>query len=201
MIEKDLRSFIFYGISGSGKGTQAKLLIEKLKEIEPKREVIYLETGARIREFIEDNAGFTRDMVKKILNDGGLLPEFIPISLWSHLLITRFTGKEHLVLDGAARRPHESPVVENALKFYRFKDPTIILLKVGRKWARERLLGRGRYDDDESEIDRRFDWFEKNTMPAVEYFRDKTDFKFVEIDGERSIEEVHEEILKAVGLK
>ena len=76
-------AFIFYGISGSGKGTQAKLLIEYLQKNDPSREVIYIETGARIRSFIADTSGHTRDMVKNILDKGGLLPEFIPI--WLHL--------------------------------------------------------------------------------------------------------------------
>ena len=90
------KAFIFYGISGCGKGTQAKLLIEHLKKIDGKRDTIYIETGARIREFIADNAGYTRDLVKDVLDKGGLLPEFIPINVWSHFLITRFTGNENI---------------------------------------------------------------------------------------------------------
>lgn len=190
------QAFIFYGLSGSGKGTQAKLLIEHLAKVEPTRETIYIETGARIRGYIGDNAGYTRDMIKNVLEKGGLLPEFVPIWLWSNLLIDRFTGKENLVLDGAARRPHESPVVEGALKFYGFENVTVVSINVSREWARERLKGRGRYDDSDDDIDRRFDWYEKNTKPAADYFRKLPGVKFLDINGDRSIEEVHKDIIK-----
>lgn len=194
------KAFLFYGISGSGKGTQAKLLIDYLKKIDPARDVIYIETGARIREYIDDNAGYTRDIVKDVLEKGGLLPEFIPIWLWAHLLVDRFTGKENLVLDGVSRRPHESPVIDGALKFYGFDKLTVILLKVSRDWARARLKSRGRYDDDDSEIERRFDWFGNNTVPAIEYFKSSGSSNYFEVSGEGSVEEVHNEILRTVGL-
>ena len=45
------QSFIFMGRSGCGKGTQAKLLMEYLKKIDPARDIFYLETGAGVREF------------------------------------------------------------------------------------------------------------------------------------------------------
>jgi len=199
MKENNQDAIIFYGISGSGKGTQAKLLIERMKKRDPSREVIYIETGARIREFINDNAGYTRDLVKEIISKGSLLPEFVPISLWSHLLITRFTGVEHLVLDGVSRRPHESPVIEGALRFYGFKKPIVILMNVSREWARARLMGRGRADDDVAEIERRFAWYEKNTLPAVEHFRNRPDIHFVEVNGEQTPEEVHQEIVQKLG--
>ena len=79
MLENNQSAFIFFGISGSGKGTQAKLLIDYLKKMDPAHETMYIETGARIREFIADNAGYTRDVVKEIIDRGGLLPEFIPM--------------------------------------------------------------------------------------------------------------------------
>lgn len=192
------QSFIFYGISGSGKGTQAKLLIEYLRKKDPAKEVIYIETGARIREFIADHAGYTRDAVKAVLDKGGLLPEFLPIWIWSNLLITKFSGNEHLVLDGAARRPHESPIVESALSFYGFKTTAVILIKVSREWAKARLKERGRYDDDDAEINRRFDWYEKNTLPAADYFRQRPGVKFVEVDGEQAIEKVAADITASV---
>ena len=44
------------------------------------------------------------------------------------------------------------------------------------------------------------DWFEKNTMPAAEYFRGKPDVKFLEINGEGGIEEIHKDILRQTGL-
>ncbi len=191
-------AFIFYGPSGCGKGTQAKLLIEVLKKQGSAKDVIYVETGARIREFINDTAGFTRDVVKDILDHGGLLPEFVPIWIWSHYIIEKYTGAEHLVLDGVARRAQEAPIIEAALRFYGFETFAVILMKVSHSWAKEKLKSRGRYDDDDKEIDKRLDWFEKNTMPAVDHFRALPGVNFIEINGEQPIEKVHADILAAV---
>lgn len=192
------KAFIFYGISGCGKGTQAKMLIEWLKKQDSNRETIYIETGARIREFIADNAGYTRDLVKDVLEKGGLLPEFVPINTWSHFLITRFTGEENIVADGVCRRPHESPIIESALDFYGFKKVRIIVINVSRETAKARLKARGRYDDDDEEINRRFDWYEKNTRPAFEYFRGRPGYEIVEVNGELPPEQVFDEILSKI---
>ena len=193
-------AFIFYGPSGCGKGTQAKLLIDVLKKKNPGKDIIYVETGARIREFINDTAGYTRDMVKNVLEHGGLLPEFVPIWIWSHYIIEKYTGKELFVLDGVARRLQEAPIIETALKFYGCDHITVFLMKVSHAWAKEKLKSRGRYDDDDKEIDKRLDWFEKNTMPAVNYFRTCPGVTLIEINGEQSIEKVHNDILKATQL-
>ena len=50
------QTFIFIGRSGCGKGTQAELVQEHLKQIDPKRKVLYIQTGAEFREFIKGNS-------------------------------------------------------------------------------------------------------------------------------------------------
>ena len=82
------QTFVFIGRSGCGKGTQAKLLIEELKKNDPAHEVMYIETGARIREFIADNAGFTRDIVKEILSDVGVMKHKNSISANGRVLLS-----------------------------------------------------------------------------------------------------------------
>src|SRR3989344_985591 len=52
------QTIIFFGRSGSGKGTQARLLEEYLRKNDSsKRGVIYIETGARFRQFIKEYTG------------------------------------------------------------------------------------------------------------------------------------------------
>lgn len=48
------QTFIFFGPSGSGKGTQARLLIEYLEKKDPERKTVYIETGRRFRDFITE---------------------------------------------------------------------------------------------------------------------------------------------------
>lgn len=193
-------AFIFFGISGSGKGTQAELLINHLREKDPSREVVYVETGGRLRNFVANNSGYTRDKVNEILENGLLLPEFIPVWLWTDLMAKSLTGKEYVVLDGVARRFHEAPVLEGALNFYGYDKPNVLLINVSKKWAKERLKARGRSDDDDAEIERRFSWFDENTKPAIDYFKNSKNANFLEISGEQTIKEVHAEVLRKTGL-
>jgi adenylate kinase len=191
-------TFIFFGPSGSGKGTQAKLLIEKLRSIDPDRKVLYLETGEKLREFAKGDS-FTAQKTKDLLNAGGLMPEFLPIMLWSEFFAQNLTGDEHIVIDGISRKVHEAWILDTAMQFYGM-HPTIISLKVSPRWATERLEERGRIDDKDKEIARRLAWYETNVVPALKHFRSNPGYNFLEINGEQSIEDVQKEILEKLGL-
>lgn len=192
------QTIIFFGPSGSGKGTQANLLIEKLKE-KDKRDVLYLETGQRFRDFATE-ASLTAKKVKDIMQNGGLLPEFLPIWIWTEYMIRHVSGDEHMILDGLSRRPHEAPILDSAMKFYGREKPIVVSIEVSRDWSKERLLGRKRGDDNVQDIERRIDWYYQNVIPAIEFFKKNSYYDFHSINGERSVEEVHRDILKAVGL-
>jgi adenylate kinase family enzyme len=56
----------------------------------------------------------------------------------------------------------------------------------------------GRKDDNEGSINRRLDWFDHDVVPAINYYRRDRDYDFVEVNGERSIEEVHRDIIANV---
>lgn len=192
------QTILFYGRSGSGKGTQAKKLIEFLNT-NSEHESLYIETGSRIREFIAKE-GYTNKVTKEIIDSGGLLPEFLPIWIWSDVLVDEYTGEQHLILDGLSRRVHESSVLDTTFNFYGIKNPKIVCIDVPRDWSKQRLIERGRADDDDAEIERRLDWYEENTQPAIDYFRDHEEYEFITVNGEQSIEEVHAEVLEKLGL-
>ena len=193
-------TFIFFGRSGSGKGTQAELLIENLKKLDSENRVVYIETGKKFREFA-GGASYSSKLTKEVMDTGGLMPEFMPIWIWTQLFIDNISNTEHLVLDGLARRKEEAPVLDSAMKFYKRQTPFVVHIKTSGEWASERLKGRGRFDDlKESDIKAKQDWFDANVIPAMEYFRNNSYYKFLEINGEQSIEDVHKEILEATGL-
>lgn len=193
-----MQTVVFFGSSGSGKGTQAKKLIAYLQENDSKRTTLYIETGQQFREFIADSASYTSQLTANVIDEGGLLPVFLPIWIWTNHLIENYNGTEHLVLDGLARREMEAPVLDSALRFYRRENSHVVYLKTSRDWATERLLERDRDDDSEENIRRRIDWFYENTLPSVNFFRNKVEYDFHEINGEQSIEEVHRDIVNAV---
>lgn len=193
------QTIVFFGPSGAGKGTQAKLLIETFKQKDNTRDVLYVETGQRFRDFSTE-ASHTAMLTREIMQSGGLLPEFLPIWIWTEYFIKHISGDEHMILDGLSRRAHEAPILDSALKFYKREKPFVLSLEVSDAWAKQRLMERGRSDDHGKDIDERIAWYHKNVQPAMDYFRNNPYYTFVSVNGEQSIEEVHIDILKALGL-
>jgi len=192
------QTIIFYGASGAGKGTQAKLVKEYLEANDPKRPVLYLETGARLREFVKE-ANRTSEIVKKTLEEGGLLPSFVPIWAWTDFLIRHFSGEEHLIWDGLARRYHEAVILDDALQFYKRDQLHVVVLNVSRDWSVTRLRERGRSDDvEEKDVDERLAWYQSEVVPAINFFRENGRSIIHDINGEQTIEEVHQDILRAL---
>ncbi len=192
------RVFLFFGRSGSGKGTQAKLLATHLEKEFPSQQTLYVETGALIRKFMERHeSNYASKLTKEVIDTGGLLPAFIPIWLWATYLTEHFSGKENLILDGLSRRLNEAPVLAGAFEFLGIEKPIVVYLNVSVDWATRRLLERGRKDDQEKEIRRRLQWFDESVMPVVEYFKAHEKVRFIEINGEQSIEDVEKEIVQA----
>jgi adenylate kinase len=185
---------IFIGRSGCGKGTQAQLLIDHLRKVDPLRGIYYLETGQSFRNFISEG-GYSGTLAKKISEAGQLQPEFLAVWAWSHLLVDQMKENEHLIIDGTPRRLHEAPVFDSAMKFYGREKPSIVYINVSREWSKEKLLGRGRGDDTHADIENRLNWFETDVIPAINYFRDNQDYAFLEINGEQTVEEVNKELL------
>ena len=193
------QTFIFFGPSGSGKGTQARRLQDEIKKRDPDRNILYIETGQKFRELAE-NDSFTAQKMKNILETGNLAPVFLPIWVLAGIMIENVTGDEHLFLDGMSRRLVEANVLDSALKFYKRENLTIISIECSDEWATKLLKGRGRSDDTDEEIKKRLGWYRENTVPAIEYFKNDSDYRFIPINGEQTIEDVHQEIMIKLGL-
>ena|SRR3989344_1812899 len=189
------KTFIFIGRSGSGKGTQASLLIEYLKKDDPEKRVLHLETGQEFRK-LREGTGPTSRIVKEIYDKGGLMPEFLPIWLWSDFLVNNLKESDHLVVDGVARRVREAEILDSALKFYKREKLFIVHINVKRGWAFDRLMARKRADDNADDINARLDWFESEVSKSLAYYAGNPDYKVLDINGEQTIEEVHEEIVE-----
>ncbi len=185
-----LHTVIFIGRSGCGKGTQAELLKNRFHRLDSKR-ILYVETGERFRAFIRGK-NHTSALSNDLYKHDERQPDFLATWMWTDMLIEQLEPDMHIVFDGAPRARTEAEMLTTALRFYSREKPTVIYLNVSRAWSEKRLLGRGRSDDTNlAKIDKRLDWFDKDVMPAVEYFKQDPFYRFIEIDGEQSVEEVH----------
>jgi adenylate kinase len=117
-------------------------------------------------------------------------------------IIKNLTGTEHLVIDGSPRTVDEAQHLDVALKFFKRATPTVIFINVSPEWSKARLEGRamkeGRVDDAAESIKRRLSWFEQEVRPTIALYRRDRDYRFLEINGEQSVEAVHQEILRNV---
>ncbi|HEY4528610.1 MAG TPA: nucleoside monophosphate kinase [Candidatus Paceibacterota bacterium] len=189
-----LHTVIFIGRSGCGKGTQAALMRERITREDGKR-ILYVETGDHFRQFIRGK-GYSSGLSRKIYEQDIRQPDFLACWIWSNMLIGELREDMHLVFDGAPRARDEAEILTSALDFYKREKPAVIYLDVSRQWSEEKLLKRARIDDLNLEkIDKRLDWFDEKVLPVLEYFKREPYYRFLEINGEQSIEKVHSDIV------
>ncbi len=196
MNNQEPQVYIFMGRSGCGKGTQVEFFMKDLSEKDTKKN-LYIETGSFFREFIQSDS-YTATFSKQVVESGGLPPAAMAVYLWMTYLVNNFTGKENIISDGAPRKLLEAELLDGVFKFYGIKNYKVIYINVSREWAKEKLFGRGRKDDTEEGVESRLAWFDKDVMPAVEFFKNNKDCEFIDINGEQTREEVHAEILQKV---
>lgn len=190
-------SVLFFGPSGAGKGTQLQLLKEFLAA-NSKRDTVHIEMGALLRDLVS-HGGITGERTNAIISNGGLMPSFIPNYLLAQHLIEHFTGDEHILADGVARRPPQAKAFDDAMAFYGREDYHVVFIELSPEAVMERLLLRGRNDDTEEGIRKRITWYQEEVAPLVPLFRERGRTVHT-INGEPSIEEVHTEVLQALKL-
>ena len=193
------QAFIFIGRSGCGKGTQVDLLMKVLKEKEPTRDILYIQTGKEFRNFIQ-GPNETQTMSKKINDVGGLQPEFLAIAMWVRPLVDEYKKGEHLIFDGTPRKYDEAGVLDSIFNFYGFKKPIVVNIEISPEESLKRLLLRKRLDDNEEDIKKRLAWYETDVVPTIDFYRNNPNYNFIEVPGERSIEEIHADMMNRLGL-
>ena len=173
---------ILIGIQGSGKSTQGNLLSEKLS-------VPYLSTGHIFRELAKEKTPVGR-YIKETMNAGFLIPDEKTVPIVTEYL-SRPEYKDGYILDGFPRTATQAEEFINGIDY-------VIYLDVSDREALWRLSYRddGREDETLLALRKRIELFHEFTKPVLEYYRGKG--ILVEIDGEKEIEEIHEEILQKI---
>lgn len=213
-------SFALLGRSGCGKGTQADLLVKHFNNL------FYVSTGGLLRNLAKlDTAAAKR--IKKILDEGGLVPDFTIIGLWMRELCVNLKEGQGILLDGAPRRVVEAEAADEFLDFLDIKENFFpILLDISRQEAFDRLTKRrickkcgklipwvgefkkmekcdacggelfNRPDDNPTSINNRLDYYETKVVEVLDYY--KKDNRLITVNGDQPIENVFNDILKAI---
>jgi len=177
---------IFMGVAGSGKSVQGKMLADALA-------LPWLSTGEFLRMLI---AGERR----KDMLAGKLLKDEEIIGLVQKIFSMVDTDHE-FILDGFPRTESQTDWLLNQLKHRQLHVTAVIQLVASEKTVSERLLGRGRQDDNEAAIAQRFREYHDATKPILDQFR-HAGVPVIDVDGEKPVETIHEDIkqaLKTVG--
>jgi adenylate kinase family enzyme len=189
----------FFGISGSGKGTQCERLQKLLEEKDSAHKVVRPEMGNLLRDFMKTGTSLAK-RTGDILAAGGLVPSFMPIYLLTGTLNSSFDGTQHLILDGTCRRPDQSRAVDDMMKMWGRENLQAVVLNLSKESAKKRLVARGRFDDAKDEaLASRFAWYEEHVVPSIEELR-TLGWTVHEIDGEPGMDAVFESIVEALKL-
>ncbi|MBY0293858.1 nucleoside monophosphate kinase, partial [Patescibacteria group bacterium] len=104
------------------------------------------------------------------------------------------------IIDGFPRTADQVPALDSALDFFEAKPVTVVCINISDEEAVTRLLKRGRSDDTEEGIRARLKWSREETMPNIAWFRSQPSYKVLDIEGERSVEEIQKDIITQLGL-
>jgi len=182
---------IFLGPPGSGKGTQAKLLAERLG-------VPAISTGDMLRDAVRRGTPLGR-RAQAIMEAGDLVPDDVVIGLVRERTALP-DARNGFLLDGFPRTIEQAKALDRILEGNGASVDGVINLLVPEGTLVERLLGRaaleGRSDDRRETVAERLRVYRERTAPLVEYYRGLG--LLYDVDGSGSAEEVAGRIDRAL---
>lgn len=173
---------VFMGVAGAGKSAQGRALADELG-------LPWLSTGEFLRMLISGDP--RKDMVSgKLLEDDEIIRLVQKI-------FTVVNTEEEFILDGFPRTSGQADWLLGQVKHGQLSLTAVIHLTASEDVVRKRLLERGRQDDTEEAIAARFTDYRQNILPVLEQFK-AAGIKVCDIDGGKSVAEVHDAILAAL---
>lgn len=180
------------GRPGAGKGTQAKLLAEKIGGK-------VIDSGSRCREYAKEDTFFGRK-TKEVIESGDLMPEWFSIYLFEDALIS-LQPQDAVVFEGAGRKLLEAQEFDKAATWLE-RPYAVVFLDAPEEVLKARLFERagvqGRADDATAAIAVRFERFKEHTMQSIEFFRSRGALR--EVDADHPIEEVHAAVMRSLNI-
>jgi adenylate kinase len=180
---------ILLGPPGSGKGTQAQLLVQRYG-------IVQLSTGEMLRAAVA--AGTPVGLkAKEIMASGGLVPDDVVVGIISDR-IDQPDAKNGFILDGFPRTVPQAEALDELLKHKHLKLDAVIELRVNESALLNRvetrvaqMRERGeevRLDDTPEVLTKRLASYRNQTEPLIHYYSERR--KLSTIDGMMAIDEV-----------
>src|SRR4051812_28795326 len=178
---------VFLGPPGAGKGTQAQRLEDYLH-------VAHLSTGEMLRDADQAGTPLGREAVR-YMNSGQLVPDEVVVGI----VVDRLGDKDcerGCLFDGVPRTVPQAESLERVLAECQMPLDLVIALDVEEPLLVQRLLSRGRPDDDPDTIRERFRQYNSLTEPLIDYYGKRGLLR--QISAEGTPDEVFKKVRAAV---
>ena len=183
-------NFILFGPPGAGKGTQAKMLIDKF-------DIVQISTGDMLRDEVKSQSDLGKS-AKSIMDRGDLISDNIIIAMIKKR-IQMSDCNNGFILDGFPRTLNQAIELDGLLEDLKIKIDNVIQIEVDENLLLERINKRAlenesiRNDDNSSILKNRITVYKRDTMPVIDYYKN---LKILNtINGMQSIEKVSRDIL------
>lgn len=160
-----MRNIMILGAPGSGKGTQGKLLAERLG-------IPQVSTGDLLRAAMKNGTPLGVK-AKTFYDQGMLVPDELIFGLIQEILDSK-AAANGVLMDGFPRTIPQAEAVDRMLKEKSAKVDRVVLLEVDEAELVQRLLGRaakeGRTDDNAESIAKRLQVYKAQTAPLIAFY-------------------------------
>jgi len=173
---------------------QGELLEKYLRELG--YAVLRLVMGDRGRQLAEQPTLIGR-LTKEALARGDLFPTWLALSILVESIEDLLKDKNQiLIIDGSPRRLPEAQLLDELMNDIGRSPVVPIYLEVSEEECRRRLQERGRGDDQSlANIEKRLSWFKTDVSPVLDYYGGR----LLKVNGEETIEIVHDSLKNAIG--
>jgi adenylate kinase len=180
---------VMLGPPGSGKGTQAAILAEKLG-------LPAISTGQMLRRAVESDSPLGR-RVESLMAAGKLVDDDTMAEVVRERL-ARDDAADGYLLDGYPRTQAQAGTLDRILADSGRSLDAVVFIDAPEEVLVQRALARQRADDSEEVVRHRFHVYREKTEPLIEYYERLGLLR--RIDGDRTIDEVNAGILEALGV-
>ena len=173
---------LFLGPPGAGKGTQAAMLCES-------GGMKHLSTGDLLRSEVAAGTELGKE-AEAVMNRGELVSDALVLAIVESQM-KNLSGQGWL-LDGFPRTVPQAEALEPLLAELQQSIEAVILLELDDAVLIERLLARGRADDNETVIRNRLEVYREKTAPLIKFYRDKG--LLISVPAHGSVEAITQQI-------